>query len=176
MGKKDCHEKKCKKRCVEFNYFFDQKDIIRYKPVVREPLVVPPNILPPVGVPISTSGFGLCSVFDSSVPDGDEVAFFEFNNKSVTRVLGPNQNTLIQSNITAVFPDKLSSMSFTFSFNTTGTTGQIPKGVYKSTSYSSNGLYLNKTGYITVTYQDPLVSTRVEVHLRICDNKNCHTK
>ena len=54
--------------------------------------------------------------------------------------------------------------------------GTVPKGIYKAISYSTNGIYLNKTGYITITYPDPNISSKIIVHLRVCDNKICFNK
>ena len=176
-GKKNhCHEKKCKQRCVEYNYFYDQAKIIRYKPVKRDLLV------DQVGGPVSVAAFGFGPVFDISDANslGSEVAIFEFSNNVLIRnpVINPNlpQVSLIQSNITAVFPDKLSSMSFTLTISSSLPNGAIPQGIYKAISYSTNGKYLNKTGYITITYPDPTVSSKVLVHLRICHNKTCFNK
>ena len=164
-NKKDCHVKKCKRNCVEFNYIYDQATLVVYDPIVntRTPLIV--------GAPVSFSQFGFCPV--KNIDSGQEVALFEFNNSCLIRLVSPNQTTLVQSTITALFPDGVSSMCFTITYASTDGS-KVPSAQYKATAYSSNGVYLDKNCYITVTY--PPTGTNVFVNLKVCDKKTCANK
>ena len=150
IKKNRCHEKKCKKKCVEYVYYFNRENPITYKPVFNEPTSL--------GAPISFSRYDINDVYENRDFSGKKIGFFESNvNVLITDNGKSNQTVYSLANITGVFLDGLSSIRFTLTFSSPD--GRIPNGTYKTTAYSTNGIYLNKKCFLTVIYDNTNIVT-----------------
>ena len=168
-GKKnDCYEKKCKKRCVEYNYEYDQSKLIVAKPVPDQYVLLP-------GAPITFSTFGYVDVKDTLLPQ-NTVGLLEFTNRVFIRSGTLGSPALVEIDGTGFLNNGTTTVSFILSFNTDGSNFLLPPGVYKIIPYSSTGDFYDKDCYLTVIVSPVNESSLIRINLKVCDRKSCSNK
>ena len=174
MGKKnDCHEKKCKKNCVEYNYAYDQGSVEYALPVIDK---YPPSPVIIVGKPITLSVFGYVNFTDAESPNGGGLIQFTDRVFIESGVLG--NSAKVEVNATGTLLDGVTTISFIFGFNVSATGGNIvlPPGVYKTMAYSSTGKLCDKNCYITIIVPESANGSNIAINLKACDRKSCSNK
>ena len=160
--KKRCHEKKCKKACVEFNYYYNREIARSAESVFDTYAVAPP------GSPVSSTTFGYAPVFSNAAVSGEPVGEFAFIYKAVTNLQGQLPKSVVEAVVTGVLPDGVSSISFVFTFISIGPVS-VPVGVYKATARGT-GIFFDKDIYVTVVVP---TTGAISTNLKVCDRKSC---
>ena len=162
MGK-DCKEKKCKKNCQSFTYYFDSATTVRANPV--------PDVYTALGGNQSYSLFSYNSIYtDSQLTN--KLATIESNSKVIqNNLINPPLLPQVVSDQTAFLNDGVSSISFKY-FYTSNSPLPVPvPGVYKAVAYNSTGVYLDKNCYINITV--PSSGSVYTIELKVCNRKSC---
>jgi hypothetical protein len=153
-------DKKCKKNCKRFTYYYDAASLIAAAPV--------PDVYSGVGGDQSYSVFVHGQVFSDSKLTS-LIGTIEINNKVLQNTsVNPPKLPRIVSTATLFLLDGVSSINISLFYISKTLIPTVSPGTFKTIAYGTTGIYYDKTCYVTDTA--PSTGSIITLTLKVYDN------